>query len=189
MSIHVYCLGTQFVHDNRLTQLLASPGSKHRLIRCCALTLRLALLTVLLPRFFLLAVTICQPLVLTRFLEFLGDESQPNNIGYGLVAAYGLVYLGIAVSQALYWHQNARFVSMLRSFLVTAIFSKLMTLDMSTASDAAAVTLMSSDVSQSTPGVPFYTKFRSRLKLLCAQPRRSMNFGPTFSKLPSAPGC
>lgn len=121
--------------------------SKHRLLWCCMSTLRWSIAIVVLPRLVLLAFTICQPLVLTRFLEFLEDAAQPNTIGYALVAAYGIVYFGIAVSQALYWHRNARTVSMLRSVLVTAVFSKLTVLNLTVASDEAAVTLMSSDVS------------------------------------------
>lgn len=95
----------------------------------------------------LLAFTICQPLILSRFLEFLQDTTQPANIGYGLIGAYGVVYLGIAVSQALYWHCNARCVAMLRATLVSAVYTKVTDISVTVGKDAAAVTLMSSDVS------------------------------------------
>ncbi|GFP53312.1 ABC multidrug transporter B [Trichoderma asperellum] len=127
----------------------ASPStqaSKHRLILCCIVTLRSALFSVIVPRLALLAFTICQPLVLTRFLGFLNDETQPVNIGYGLVGAYGLVYIGIAATQALYWHQNGRCVTMLRGILVSAVFSKVTEVSVVAIDDSAALTLMSSDV-------------------------------------------
>lgn len=127
----------------------ASPStqaSKHRLILCCISTLRSALISVIVPRLALLAFTICQPLVLTRFLGFLNDETQPVNIGYGLVGAYGLVYLGIAATQALYWHQNGRCVTMLRGVLVSAVFARVTDVSVVAADDSAALTLMSSDV-------------------------------------------
>lgn len=101
----------------------------------------------MLPRLALLAFTICQPLALNRFLIFLDDSSQPATIGYGLVAAYGLIYFGIAVTQALYWHRNGRSVTMLRGVLVSAIFSKATETSITATDDSAAVTLMSSDVS------------------------------------------
>lgn len=101
----------------------------------------------MLPRLAQLAFTILQPLVLNRFLTFLGDEPESPKIGYGLVGAYGLVYVGIAVFQALYWHSNARFVAMLRGTLVSAIFSKATEISVTATDDAAAVTLMSTDVS------------------------------------------
>ncbi|UZP45665.1 hypothetical protein NXS19_013477 [Fusarium pseudograminearum] len=75
-----------------------------------------------------------------------GDTSQPINIGYGLIAAYGLVYTGIALSQALYWHRNAWSVTLLRGVLVSAVFSKATELSTTATDDSAAVTLMSSDV-------------------------------------------
>ncbi|KAF4462606.1 Multidrug resistance-associated 1 [Fusarium albosuccineum] len=127
-------------------QYKASAARKHRLIRCCITTLRWSIIAVVLPRLALLTFTICQPLILNRFLVFLDNASQSINIGYGLVAAYGLVYLGIAVSQALYWHRNARSVTMLRGVLVSAVFSKATEMSITATDDSAALTLMSSDV-------------------------------------------
>lgn len=69
------------------------------------------------------------------------------NVGYGLIGAYGLVYLGIAATQALYWHQNGRCVTMLRGVLVSAVFSKVTEVSVVAVDDSAALTLMSSDVS------------------------------------------
>ncbi|OAA81152.1 multidrug resistance-like protein [Akanthomyces lecanii RCEF 1005] len=103
---------------------LASSTYKLRLIRCCIYTLKGPLLAIAAPRLVLLFFTICQPLILQRFLDFLSDKSQPVQIGYGLIAAYGIDYVGIAFSQALYWHRNARAVTMLRGTLVAAVFSK-----------------------------------------------------------------
>ncbi|KAM5387652.1 hypothetical protein ACJA88_000912 [Fusarium oxysporum] len=123
-----------------------APARKHRLISCCVMTLRWSIIAVVLPRLALLDFTICQPLILNRLLVFLDDTSQPINIGYGIIAAYGLVYSGIALSQALYWHRNARSVTLLRGVLVSAVFSKATDLSITTTDDSAAVTLMSSDV-------------------------------------------
>ncbi|KAH7198229.1 P-loop containing nucleoside triphosphate hydrolase protein [Fusarium flagelliforme] len=122
------------------------PAGKHRLILCCISTLRWPIVAVIVPRLALLAFTICQPLILNRLLVFLDDTSQPINIGYGLIGAYGLVYIGIALSQALYWHRNARSVTLLRGVLVSAVFSKATGLSTTATDDSAAVTLMSSDV-------------------------------------------
>lgn len=121
---------------------------KHRLILCCIVTLQRALIAVIVPRLALLAFTICQPLLLSRFLNFLDDPSQSVQIGHGLIGAYGLVYFGIAATQALYWHQNGRSVTMMRGVLVSAIFSKTTEMSITAADDSAALTLMSSDVSE-----------------------------------------
>ncbi|PNP52062.1 hypothetical protein THARTR1_07271 [Trichoderma harzianum] len=134
-----------FALDEKMTSP-STQANKHRLIFCCIVTLRSAIISVIVPRLFLLAFTICQPLVLTRFLGFLNDETQSANVGYGLIGAYGLVYLGIAATQALYWHQNGRCVTMLRGVLVSAVFSKVTEVSIVVVDDSAALTLMSSDV-------------------------------------------
>lgn len=114
---------------------------------CCILTLQRSLYAIVVPRLALLAFTICQPLVLNRFLIFLDDDPESKNVGYGLIGAYGLVYFGIAGSQALYWHRNGRSVTMFRGILISAVFSKATEISITTADNNAPVTLMSSDVS------------------------------------------
>lgn len=135
------------VSSTLLTVNIASSPRKHKLIRACAVTLRWAIAGVVLPRLCLLAFTICQPLLLDRFLNFLQDEEQSVNIGYGLVGAYAIVYIGIAVFGSLYWHQSYRTTTMLRGILMTAVFDKTLTISNTAAVDNdAAVTLMSTDV-------------------------------------------
>lgn len=47
-----------------------------------------------------MAFNFCQPLLLTRSLSFFQEpvNEATNNIGYGLIGAYILVYTGLAVS-------------------------------------------------------------------------------------------
>lgn len=51
------------------------------------------------PRIALLAFTLCQPVLLKRLLQFLTSEHENVRIGYGLIGAYGAVYLGIGVCE------------------------------------------------------------------------------------------
>ncbi|KAL0933172.1 ABC multidrug transporter [Colletotrichum truncatum] len=118
----------------------------YRLIWACIRTLKWQLLAVILPRLCLLGFTICQPLVLNRFLDFLQNSYETVNYGYGLIGAYGLVYLGISVASSFYWHKAFRTVTMLRGILVAAIYSKTTELSVAPGDDSAAVTLMSTDV-------------------------------------------
>ncbi|OIW30336.1 multidrug resistance-like protein [Coniochaeta ligniaria NRRL 30616] len=123
-----------------------TPGRKHRLILACLKALKWPLLYAVFPRVLLLVFTICQPLVLGRFLVFLQDPSESVSVGYGLIGAYGVVYLGIALSTAFYSHQNTRGLAMLRGTLISAIFSRSTGLSTDDVDDSAAVTLMSTDV-------------------------------------------
>jgi ATP-binding cassette, subfamily C (CFTR/MRP), member 1 len=85
--------------------------------------------------------------VLNRFLAFLEEPQESINHGYGLIGAYGLVYLGIALSGAFYSHQATRTVTMLRGILVSAVFARSTRFSTTDVDNAAAVTLMSTDVS------------------------------------------
>lgn len=64
--------------------------------------LKWALLAPVIPNVCMIAFTIAQPLLINAFLSFLSTPSdgsqEQKDVGYGLVGAYGLVYLGIAVS-------------------------------------------------------------------------------------------
>ena len=87
-----------WVVDNVLRA--ATGRNKHRLLLQSAIAFKWELLAPVLPRLILLALTMCQPLLLNRFVNYLSETeaSESANIGYGLIAAYGLVYLGLAVS-------------------------------------------------------------------------------------------
>ena len=51
------------------------------------------------PKLLLIGFLYAQPLLINRAIELASlPEQQPfNNIGYGLIGAYALVYIGIAV--------------------------------------------------------------------------------------------
>lgn len=57
-----------------------------------------------LPRLVLMAFTLCQPLLLSRLLEYLSDpiQRQDAKIGYGLIGAAGLIFTGMAVMLTFY---------------------------------------------------------------------------------------
>ncbi|PNS16292.1 hypothetical protein CAC42_6399 [Sphaceloma murrayae] len=113
------------------------------------------LLITIVPRMGLLGLTLCQPLMLRRLLSYLQspDVLRDANTGYGLVAAYGVVHVGIALLSAVYWHRHYRFMTMLRGILMTAIYQKSLRLDMTSEDGTASVTLMSTDVERIVRGV------------------------------------
>lgn len=89
-----------------------------------------------------------QPLLIHRVSSFVASSasSYNTNQGWGLTGAFGLVYGGLAISSAVYYHQVYRTITMVRGSLTAAIFAKTLILPSNTADEAAAVTLMSTDV-------------------------------------------
>ncbi|KAK6815737.1 P-loop containing nucleoside triphosphate hydrolase protein [Apiospora arundinis] len=120
--------------------------SNGNLIRTCMRALKRPILFPILPRLFLLGFTVCQPLVLEQVLSHLEHKGEPARYGHGLVAAYGLVYFGTAVSTALYRHRLYRLTTTLRGVLISAVFTKSTQISVAAANNAASATLMSVDV-------------------------------------------
>ncbi|KAI9845011.1 MAG: hypothetical protein M1837_005155 [Sclerophora amabilis] len=113
------------------------------------------IMAAVIPRLCLIGFTFAQPFLVTRAIELAGSPStQPNNnVGYGLIGAYILVYVGIAVSNGQYEHRAYRAAVMMRGSIVPCIYRKTLLLDSSDVSPAAALTLISTDVENITPGV------------------------------------
>ncbi|KAI1841042.1 hypothetical protein JX266_012761 [Neoarthrinium moseri] len=115
------------------------------------------LLAPVLPYLVIVASQLAQPFLINTVLAYVqspydGSQEQ-KNIGYGLIAAYGLVYVCIAVATAWGQHLSYRFVVLLRGVLVTSIYRKTMSTSVTVAADASAVTLMSTDVERIALGM------------------------------------
>ncbi|KAK3635522.1 hypothetical protein LTR56_014689 [Elasticomyces elasticus] len=123
-------------------------NGKHTIIRALVCTLIWPLLLPILPRLVLLALTLCQPLILHQLLSFLDTKAEsPANVGYELIGAYALVYFGTAIATGLYWHRQVRFLIMVRGCIISATSWKLGRLNVSASANLnAAVTLMSTDI-------------------------------------------
>lgn len=100
------------------------------------------------------AFNFCQPLLLERSLSFFNSPvgEGTENIGYGLIGAYVLVYTGLAVSMGQYQHLTYRGITMVRGVLVTMLYKKASCLTIKETDPANSLTLMSADVERITQG-------------------------------------
>ena len=82
--------------------------------------------TAFVPRLCWAAFKFAQPFLINATIRWVDAEQTEGskNHGYGLIAAYGLVYIGLALSQALYWQHTYRFIVMVRGGLISMIFHK-----------------------------------------------------------------
>ncbi|CAG8971668.1 hypothetical protein HYALB_00003136 [Hymenoscyphus albidus] len=109
------------------------------------------------PRLCQTAFTFAQPFFIARVIDFVndGDSPQSKNIGYGLIGATALIYLGLAFSVAIYKHKTYRLITMIRGALVSLIYAKTLKLDTGSLADAAAVTLISTDIDRIALGLGY----------------------------------
>ena len=74
--------------------------SPNSLLSVAFVTLKWPLLAVIVPRACLTGLSFCQPFLINKaiILSVEPVTDKTNNVGYGLIGAYFLVYTGIAVS-------------------------------------------------------------------------------------------
>jgi ATP-binding cassette, subfamily C (CFTR/MRP), member 1 len=124
-----------------------SSEGKSRLLRTVWETLKLSILIPILPRLALIGFTFCQPLLINKIIDYLQSPAHEvsRKVGYGLIGATAIAYIGITVSTALYGYQNQRTITKLRACLVSAIYQKTTELKASP-NNNNTITLMSSDI-------------------------------------------
>lgn len=76
----------------------------------------------------------------------MGQTSPDANFGRGLIGAWALVYLGLAVSNSIYQYQNLRFVTRLRGGLIALVYKQAVHVREVDAGEITAVALMGTDV-------------------------------------------
>ena len=101
-----------------------------------------------LPRMALTFFRFMQPLLINSVTELVSDPDSESatNRGWGLTAAFGLVYIGLALAGGAYQHRANRMATMVRGSLVNAIYAQTLDLSITSLDESAALTLMSSDV-------------------------------------------
>ena len=116
--------------------------------------LKWRLLSAVPPRLGLIAFNFCQPFLIPRAISFASRSKaqDPNNVGYGLIGAYFLVYSGIAITTGQYQHLTYRAITMARGGLISLMFAKTSSLKANTADPATSMTLMSADIERITTG-------------------------------------
>ncbi|GKZ96685.1 hypothetical protein AnigIFM59636_011200 [Aspergillus niger] len=109
-----------------------------------------------LPRLAYSGFLFAQPFLVERVLDFIDEARTPttNDTAYGLIGAYAIVYIGIAVSYAVNQHKTYRLLTMYRGSLVMMIFEKTLKMKSTSIADAEAITLMSADIDRIGHSLP-----------------------------------
>ena len=122
------------------------PGSKYRLLRTVIWVLKGPIFAAVIPRLCQTGFTFSQPFIIFSIVEYVGKSNPETNHGYGLVAATAIIYLGLGFSITTYQHKTFRMITMMRGGLISLIYGKTLEVDVSVLSNAAAMTLMTSDI-------------------------------------------
>jgi ATP-binding cassette subfamily C (CFTR/MRP) protein 1 len=152
-----------FMHSWRLARIRKW---KHPAVYALLRTLKWHIIGSVSPRIALLLLTICTPIISNKLLAFLEAPIalRSSNVGLGLIGAFTLVYISIAISGGLYWANHFRTLTLVRACLVTATASKTGCIESCAAIDPkAALTLMSADVERIMEGLENLHEFWANL--------------------------
>ncbi|GJC81629.1 ABC transporter atnG [Colletotrichum liriopes] len=104
------------------------------------------LLAPIVPRLFLIGFRYAQPVLISTAIRYIGNLSgQSAEAGFSVILMAVAVYVGLAVSKAMYQHRLNRLKIMIRSAVVGLINNKSLQQQSSGHDDGRAVTLMSTD--------------------------------------------
>ncbi|KAF4874091.1 ABC transporter atnG [Colletotrichum siamense] len=122
------------------------PETKITLPRVLVSSLWSHFLAPIIPRLSLIIFRYAQPVLISTVIRYLNSSSvESSQTGYQLTFMASIVYIGLAVSSALYFNRLNRLQVMIRGALVGLINSKSLTQQSVGYDDARAITLMSTD--------------------------------------------
>ncbi|KAH7091601.1 P-loop containing nucleoside triphosphate hydrolase protein [Paraphoma chrysanthemicola] len=127
----------------------------HSLFATTLRRLKWPVLAVVPPRLCLIGFNFCQPFLINRAVTFSQQAvtTQTTNIGYGLIGAYVLVFVGIAISTGQYQHKTFRFITMMRGGLISMLYGKATEVALTDVDTASSLTLMSADIERIVTGM------------------------------------
>jgi hypothetical protein len=148
---------------------LCDQNRQHALLLAIVSCLRWDIAAIALPRLALIGFNIAQPFLVGKTVTFLEQTESSLNIGYGLIGAIAIVFIGIAVSHvfnhvfryrmiidqpvfaiqvttASYEHLGFRATTMVRGGLMALVYQHMMELPLGSTDESSAMSLMGADV-------------------------------------------
>lgn len=122
-------------------------GKKNALAKALFKTLMIPVLLAVFPILCQVGLGLCQPLLVQRLLIYLDNkDSRSDYTGYGLIGATVIVYFGTSLASSTALSYQTRYLFMMRSILIDAVYRKTTSSQCSISNDSKALTLMGTDV-------------------------------------------
>ncbi|KAI1263553.1 P-loop containing nucleoside triphosphate hydrolase protein [Xylariaceae sp. FL1019] len=120
----------------------------HALAIATVWAFRWELAYITLPKLAYIALSLTQPFLIQEAVAFVETDGlrEDDSTGYGLIGAFALVYISLAVALGWSSHLTYRLMAMMRGSLIAIIYQKMMETKMTKSSESPAVTLMGTDV-------------------------------------------
>ncbi|KAF2725176.1 P-loop containing nucleoside triphosphate hydrolase protein [Polychaeton citri CBS 116435] len=159
-------LESSMLHKNLMsTWVKYDHGGRYALLGASLHSCLPSLLSTVIPRLCLTAFTFSQSFLINATVTYVshGDGSSNASYGKGLIGAWMLVYLRMAVSNSIFQYQNLRFVTRLRGGLTALVYQRTLQTRAADMGDVTAVTLMGTDVGRIANGMSMLTEVGASL--------------------------
>ncbi|KAI9745821.1 MAG: hypothetical protein M1818_000502 [Claussenomyces sp. TS43310] len=149
--------GTGEIGLKKYWEEISKRRTKHSLLLASSRYYIWPILAGIIPRAMQIGFTFAQPFLVDATVNLIeaGKDPSLDSDGYGLMAAFGLVYIGIAITTAVAQHKAYKLASMMRASLVDMIYSKTMVMLATNIEESAPVTLMSADIERVSSGLRY----------------------------------
>lgn len=135
------------------TGLHAKGKHRNRLLFVTCRAMKGPIISAVFPRLCQSAFNFSQPLLISRIVTYMQEVNPDPNVGYGLIGATAIIYIGLAFSMAVYKHKTYRLITMVRGGLVSLIYDKTIKLESGALKDGAGVTLIGTDCESIAQGL------------------------------------
>ncbi|TIC97218.1 Canalicular multispecific organic anion transporter 1 [Colletotrichum higginsianum] len=124
----------------------AKPEGRTTLPKILALSMLPQFLAPIIPRLFLIVFRYAQPVLISTAIRYMsGSSAQSVETGHLIIAMAVVIYVGLAMSRAVYYHRLNQLKVMIRGAVVGLINNKSFSQQSSNHDDGRAVTLISTD--------------------------------------------
>ncbi|KAH8682050.1 ABC transporter [Xylariales sp. PMI_506] len=128
------------------TWALYDRKERHSLLKACFRAYLRSFLSGAVPRLFKTLFSFLQPFLINATVTYVGQANPDPNYGKGLIGAWALVFLGVAVSTAIHQYQLIRFITRMRGGLIGLVYQETMNARTVDVEEITAVALMGTDV-------------------------------------------
>jgi ATP-binding cassette, subfamily C (CFTR/MRP), member 1 len=129
--------------------------SNHSFLFICAAHNKWLICKGIIPRLFQMGFTLAQPFLVKRVVSYIQGHEFARTRGFdiGLIMAYTIVYIGIAISTAMAQYRTFQLVTRVRAGLLDAIYRHTLEIRSTSAEEADAITLIGPDVERIATGL------------------------------------
>ncbi|KAF5671237.1 ABC transporter [Fusarium heterosporum] len=130
-------------------------STRHSLLRASFRAFWPSLILAVVPRLCLTVFNFTQPFLVEATVKYIGQPSSSASYANGLIGAWALVFIGLAVTNSIYQYQLSRFIARFRGSLIGLIYQQTLQARAADLGQVTAISLVGADVERIAMAMSF----------------------------------